>query len=77
MSGMVTCMQHVLKPEKCSWSLADFKWVQGKWKYATMEDVLGDITVLDLQGNLRAITCLDSSEAIKLVGVYQALDGNM
>jgi hypothetical protein len=65
-----------LKPEKCSWSLVDFQWVQGKWKYAPIEDVPGAITVPDLQGNLHAITRLDSSEAVKVVGVYQALDGN-
>jgi hypothetical protein len=32
-----------LKPEKCSWSLADFRWVHGKWRYTPMEDVPGDI----------------------------------
>jgi hypothetical protein len=66
-----------LKPEKCSWSLADFKWVKGKWKYATADDTPGDILVPDLQGTLQPITRLDPSEAVKVVGVHQAMDGNM
>jgi hypothetical protein len=66
-----------LKPEKCSWSIADFTWSEGKWKYATVNDTPGDIVIPDLEGHLQPITRLESWEAVRAVGVYQAMDGTM
>jgi hypothetical protein len=34
-----------LKPEKCSWSLVAFVWSNSKWRYAMVEDQLGEILV--------------------------------
>jgi hypothetical protein len=66
-----------LKPEKCSWSLAAFVWSNGKWRYTTVDDQPGEILVPDLDGTVRPITRIEPSEAVKVVGVYQAMDGNM
>jgi hypothetical protein len=66
-----------LKPDKGSWSIADFTWSEGKWKYATVADAPGDIVIPDLEGHLQPIPHLESWEAVKAVGVYQAMDGTM
>ena len=70
-------MSGVLQPEKCSWSLVDFVWECSKWRYATAADSPGDLLLLDSMGTMQTLTCLEPSELVKVVGVHQALDGNM
>jgi hypothetical protein len=66
-----------LKPEKCSWGLAAFVWSGGRWRYATAEEQPGEILVPDLDGTVLPIARIEPSEAVKVVGVHQAMDGNM
>jgi hypothetical protein len=66
-----------LKPDKCSWSIEDFTWTDGKWSCTTVADTPGDILVPDLAGHPQPIPRLESWDAVKAVGIYQALDGNM
>ena len=75
--GSLQAMGGALQPEKCSWSLADFIWECGKWRYVTAEDLPGDLLLLDLVGMMQTLTCLEPSESIKVMGVHQAFDGNM
>jgi hypothetical protein len=51
--------------------------VQGKWRYSTIEEMPGSIEVPNLQGTFQTITRLSASEAVKVVGIHQAIDGNM
>jgi hypothetical protein len=67
----------VLKPEKCSWCIADYKWKDGQWHFTRLEDLPCDLQAPNLQGNLTSIKRLDPSEAVKVVGVHQSLDGKM
>jgi hypothetical protein len=66
-----------LKPDKCSWCLVSFFWEQGKWFYTSPTSQPGKLTIPVPQGDPVEITRHDASEAIKVVGVTQALDGNM
>jgi hypothetical protein len=66
-----------LKLEKCSWSLADYSWTAGQWHYTNAENIPCELLAPDLQGTLIPIEHLDPSEAVKVVGVHQALDGKM
>jgi hypothetical protein len=66
-----------LKPEKCSWCIADYKWKEGQWYFTRLEDLPCDLLAPDLQGNLTSIERLDPSDAVKVVGVHQSLDGKM
>jgi hypothetical protein len=75
--GGLRTSSRALKPEKCSWSLTNFKWVQGKWRYSTINEAPGTIDIPDLQGALQMIPRLGASEAVKVVGVPRAMDGNM
>jgi hypothetical protein len=66
-----------LKPEKCSWCLVSFYWEQGPWFYATPALLPSSLTILVPASEPIIVTRHDPSEAIKVVGVMQALDGNM
>jgi hypothetical protein len=51
--------------------------VQGKWRYATADDQPGEILVPDLDGMVQPITRIEPLDAVKVVGVLQAMDGIM
>jgi hypothetical protein len=68
-----------LKPEKCSWGLASFYWDRyGKWHYATTVSQPGHISIAQtLDGSRIPIHRHSPSEAIRAIGVWQAMDGSM
>jgi hypothetical protein len=66
-----------LKPEKCSWCLADFAWKRGQRFYTSIADTPSNIVVPNLQGSPTPIDSLEPSDAGKVVSVQQSLDGNM
>jgi hypothetical protein len=66
-----------LKPNKCSWCLVSFFWEQGKWFYTSSVSQLGTLMIPVPQSDPVVITRHDVADAIKVVGVTQALDGNM
>jgi hypothetical protein len=75
--GGLRAMGGALKLDKCSWSLVAFVWSNGWWRYATLGEQPGEILVPDLDSTILPITRLEPSEAVKVVGVHQAMDGNM
>jgi hypothetical protein len=66
-----------LVPEKCSWCLVDFGWDRGSWYYRTSATLAGSLTIPVPSGAPVPITRHEPSDAIRVVGVIQALDGNM
>jgi hypothetical protein len=66
-----------LKPEKCSWCLVSFFWDNGQWFYTSPTSQLGILTIPVPNGDPIIVTRHDVSDAIKVVSVTQALDGNM
>ena len=66
-----------LKPDKCSWCLVSFYWDQGQWHYTSPDTQPGALIIPSPQGELVPIMRHASTNAIKVVGVTQALDGNM
>jgi hypothetical protein len=66
-----------LKPDKCSWGLVSFGWDQGRWFYSSVASQPGTLSIPVPSGDPVIITRHEPSEAIKVVGVMQALDGNM
>ena len=64
-----------LVPEKSWWTLVDFTWSNGKWKYA--EDMDDEkIYIKDKDGNPTELIQLVSYESQKMLGVWLAPDGN-
>jgi hypothetical protein len=66
-----------MKPEKCSWCLVSSFWDHGQWFYTSPASQPGTLTIPVPNGNPVIVTCHDVSEAIKVVSMTQALDGNM
>jgi hypothetical protein len=66
-----------LKAAKSSWGLIAFYWEQGQWHYATKLSFPQELTIPNPDGTRTPMSRYDPSEAIKVVGVLQALDGNM
>jgi len=66
-----------LKPEKCSWSLLAYRWYQGKAHLYTQALLPATLEVPDPTGTMVTIQRHDPDEAIKVVGVFQAMDGSM
>ena len=66
-----------LVPSKSYWYLIDFIWDGKKWKYATKEDIPGDISIRTVDGTDRVnLTRYDVDHAEETLGVYLAMDGN-
>ena len=62
-------------PAKSWWTLVDFTWTKGKWKYATeFEDA--ELIIKDAERQNRTLRLLEPSESQKMLGVWLAPDGN-
>ena len=75
--GLLRATGGALVPEKCSWWLLGFWWDNGQWKYHTKGTLPAEVRLVNEEGDLEAIKRLEPSEATKVVGLFQAMDGNM
>ena len=65
-----------LVPSKSYWYLIDHIWTGEKWRYATQEDIPGDITIRDIDGRSRVtLRRFEVDHAEETLGVYLAMDG--
>ena len=65
-----------LNPDKCNGTMIGFYWDEdGQWHYRN--DIEATITIPDSEGTMQAIEMLGPSNATTVVGVAQAVDGNM
>jgi hypothetical protein len=65
-----------LNPEKCNWTPIGFYWdEEGMWHYRT--NIASSVLIPDAAGAMQAIERLNPSQATTVVGVVQAVDGNM
>ena len=66
-----------LVPEKSYWYLNDFVWTGDRWRYATKEDIPGDIFINNVDDSGREVLhCYKATVANKTLGVFLAMDGN-
>ena len=64
-----------IAPDKCWWYLIDFEWKEGKWKYSSpMRDRM--LQVRDKTGEKKSLKRLNHDDAMEMVGVLLAPDGN-
>ena len=75
--GGITVMGGAMVPEKTFWYLVDFKWMAGKWCYATLEETPATLQVKDCNGQMQMLTRLPVDQAEWTLGVCVAPDGNM
>jgi hypothetical protein len=64
-----------LVPSKSHWYLIDFVWTGNKWRYRTIDELPGDISVLDKDGERTILERHEPSTATDTLGLWQAMDG--
>ena len=62
----------MIAPEKSKWFLVDFKWTGSDYVYHNMEEMPGEITLLDRNGARIPLARLDVSQAAESLGVWIA-----
>ena len=66
-----------LVPEKSYWYLIDFVWTGDRWRYATKEDLPGDISINTVDDDGRAVLLrYEASVAQKTLGLFLVMDDN-
>jgi hypothetical protein len=66
-----------LVPEKSYWYLIDFVWTGDTWRYATQNDIPGDISINKIDDSGREILQrYEANIAKETLGVFLAMDGN-
>lgn len=75
--GAIKTLGGALKPIKCSWCLIAFTFRNGQWEYLKTDELRAALRVPDPDGNEIEIKRLEPKEAVKVVGIQQAVDGNM
>ena len=64
-----------LVPAKNWWTIVDFTWTHGHWKYtAEFEDA--ELLIKDFEGHSKTLRLLEPTESQKMLGVWLAPDGN-
>ena len=74
--GGIRATGGAIEPDKSFWYLIDFVWHQGRWRYALEADCPADLTVRDLNGDVKTLKRLDPSQAERTLGIRLAPDGN-
>jgi hypothetical protein len=66
-----------LVPSKSYWYLIDFVWTGDAWRYATQDDIPGDISINKIDDSGREILQhYKANVAKETLGVFLAMDGN-
>ena len=75
--GSLNVTGGALKPIKCAWVPIQWKWKQGVPSLEAAKDIPQDISVVDPKGRRVVIKKMDATDAMEVMGVWQAADGNM
>ena len=76
--GIIDATGGALAVEKSRWWLIDFIWDdRGNYRYATIDDTPGQLTVRDWDGIVKPIQRMEPTEAYETLGLWMAPDGNL
>jgi hypothetical protein len=75
--GLVSATGRAMEVAKSTWWLIEFIWDDnGKWRYATKEDIPADLWVKDMSGNRQDVPRLETSQTFETLGVHLGPDGS-
>ena len=74
--GVLCATGGVIAPAKSKWCLIDFKWTRSDYIYRSLQEMPGEITLLDRNGIRIPLERLDVFVAAESLGVQIAMDGN-
>ena len=66
-----------LRATKCAWTLIDFIWIDGQWRYRSVGAMPATLKAKGPNDELIEVKRLEAWDATKVVGVHQAADGDM
>ena len=75
-NGGIRATGGLIAANKTRWFLVDFKWNGNDYKYRTIADMPGNITLPDKEGARYTVNREETSSANESLGVWLALDGN-
>ena len=74
--GVLRATDGMIAPGKSKWFLVDFKWTGSDYVYYSLEEMPGEITLLDRNGARIPLERLDVSKAEESTGVWIAMGGS-
>jgi hypothetical protein len=66
-----------LNTSKSAWTLIDFIWVDGQWQYCSFGAMPAKLAIKGPNDKEIEVKRLKAWEAVKIVGVHQATNGEM
>jgi len=74
--GLLQATGGDLVPDKCFWYLLNFQWANNHWRYKTIEETPGQLTVQTEEQTMIIIPRLEALEARQTLGVRLVPDRN-
>jgi hypothetical protein len=75
--GLVSPTGGAIEVAKSTWWLIDFIWNNdGKWRYATKDDIPAELWVKDASGGRQAVPQLETSQVFETLGIHLGHDGS-
>ena len=75
-NGLLRATGGALRPDKSFWTLVDFTFHNGSWRYKTISELPATLNVSDAEGTPCVLKCLEACDAEETLGVKVAADGN-
>jgi hypothetical protein len=75
--GVLSATAGAIVPDKTYWYLTDFHWQAGSWRYKTIQESLGAITVKDIAGQRKTLRRCAADEAMETLGIFLAPSGSL
>lgn len=66
-----------VRPDKCYWTVIDFKFKTGKWRYMKLDEFQGDVKVKDTNMIKQCAKRYDVNQSNEGLGIYVNPDGSM
>jgi hypothetical protein len=73
--GALSAMSGAIVPEKAFWYLIDFHWQAGEWRYKSIAECSGDLTVQDINGLKKRLSRVEVHVAKETLGILLAPNG--
>ena len=75
--GVATSTGGAIATDKSWWYIIHFDWNNGKWSYGNLDFLLNDsLTCRDKDGVRQELKFIPANQAVEMLGVYLAPDGN-
>jgi hypothetical protein len=75
--GLLSSMAGAIVPEKTYWYLIDFCWQGGDWRYRSIAECPGSLTIADISGERKTLKRVEVDIAQETLGIFMAPSGSV